>query len=39
MTLPFVLFVGLLLATGLMRLVEVAVSVRRIRTRQEALGR
>ena len=33
----FALFVGLLLATGLMRLVELAVSVRRMRARPDAV--
>lgn len=35
--LPFLVFLGLLLATGAMRLVELAVSARRVRRRPEAL--
>ena len=35
----FVVFAGLLLATGVLRLVEVAVSARRVRLRPESLVR
>jgi methyltransferase len=34
---PFLVFAGLLLATGALRLVELAVSVRRVRARPDAL--
>lgn len=37
MTAPLALFVSLLLATGLMRLVELAISMRRVAARREAV--